>query len=162
MNSWLCADSSCVPIPGYIRGTFDRTTVPLGNQMPGVQVFARARPLVGAEALDSQADISASVSSDGRQISIVSSYSSQHHTTGADAGQSGPRSRPDIRRNWTFDRVFGPDSSQEQVYAAIKPSVVSVVSGVNATVFAYGQTGSGKTHTMVTHKPRARLFVVGG
>ncbi|XP_018417132.1 PREDICTED: kinesin-like protein KIF27 [Nanorana parkeri] len=52
-------------------------------------------------------------------------------------------------RNFTFDYVFGKASSQDDVYGAcIKPLLVSLIEGYNATVFAYGQTGSGKTYTI--------------
>ncbi|ETM55705.1 hypothetical protein PPTG_01012 [Phytophthora nicotianae INRA-310] len=48
----------------------------------------------------------------------------------------------------TFDRVFMGDATQEDVFAAIEPSVQACLEGYNATVFAYGQTGTGKTHTL--------------
>ncbi|NXJ02922.1 KIF27 protein, partial [Psophia crepitans] len=52
-------------------------------------------------------------------------------------------------RVFTFDFVFGKNSTQEEVYTVcIKPLLVSLTEGYNATVFAYGQTGSGKTYTM--------------
>lgn len=52
-------------------------------------------------------------------------------------------------KDYVFDRVFGTDSRQEDVYTyAAQPIVASIVDGYNGTVFAYGQTGSGKTHTM--------------
>ncbi|NWI12014.1 KIF27 protein, partial [Crypturellus soui] len=52
-------------------------------------------------------------------------------------------------RAFTFDFVFGKNSTQEEVYTTcIKPLVVSLTEGYNATVFAYGQTGSGKTYTI--------------
>ena len=51
--------------------------------------------------------------------------------------------------NFNFDRVFSPDSTQNEVYeAAAKPIVESVLEGFNGTVLTYGQTSSGKTHTM--------------
>jgi len=51
--------------------------------------------------------------------------------------------------NFTFDRVFGPESTQVEVfdYSAI-PMINDVLCGYNATIFAYGQTSSGKTFTM--------------
>ncbi|KAM6364044.1 kinesin-like protein KIF27 isoform 4-T4 [Pluvialis apricaria] len=52
-------------------------------------------------------------------------------------------------RVFTFDFVFGKNSTQEEVYSVcIKPLLVSLTEGYNATVFAYGQTGSGKTYTI--------------
>ncbi|KAM6187794.1 kinesin-like protein KIF27 [Sarcoramphus papa] len=52
-------------------------------------------------------------------------------------------------RVFTFDFVFGKHSTQEEVYTVcIKPLLVSLTEGYNATVFAYGQTGSGKTYTI--------------
>ena len=54
-------------------------------------------------------------------------------------------------KRWAFDRVYGPKSSQEDVYEeAVKPLVEATLDGYNSTVFAYGQTGSGKTYTMGT------------
>ena len=49
---------------------------------------------------------------------------------------------------YKFDRVFGEDSRQEEIYQETKPLVRSVLDGYNVCIFAYGQTGSGKTHTM--------------
>uniref|UniRef100_A0A669QMT3 Kinesin family member 27 n=1 Tax=Phasianus colchicus TaxID=9054 RepID=A0A669QMT3_PHACC len=52
-------------------------------------------------------------------------------------------------RAFTFDYVFGKNSTQEEVYTVcIKPLLLSLTEGYNATVFAYGQTGSGKTYTI--------------
>lgn len=50
--------------------------------------------------------------------------------------------------DFTFDRVFGQCSRQEDVYTETAPLVRSVLDGYNVCIFAYGQTGSGKTHTM--------------
>ncbi|XP_052308815.1 kinesin-like protein KIN-7C isoform X2 [Populus trichocarpa] len=50
---------------------------------------------------------------------------------------------------YTFDRVFGSDCSTKHVYGeGAKEVALSVVSGINSSVFAYGQTSSGKTYTM--------------
>lgn len=52
-------------------------------------------------------------------------------------------------QSYTFDRVFGCDSTTKQVYEeGAKEVVLSVVNGINSTIFAYGQTSSGKTYTM--------------
>ncbi|OMO57025.1 hypothetical protein CCACVL1_26072 [Corchorus capsularis] len=51
---------------------------------------------------------------------------------------------------YTFDRVFSPDCPNRLVYeSGAKEVALSVVSGINSSVFAYGQTSSGKTYTMI-------------
>ncbi|KAL9906794.1 kinesin-like protein at 61F isoform 1-T2 [Glossina fuscipes fuscipes] len=55
-----------------------------------------------------------------------------------------------LTKKFTFDRTFGPESKQVEVYSAVvAPLIEEVLAGYNCTVFAYGQTGTGKTHTMV-------------
>lgn len=55
-----------------------------------------------------------------------------------------------MTKKFTFDRAFGPDSKQADVYqVVVAPLINEVLSGYNCTVFAYGQTGTGKTHTMI-------------
>lgn len=50
---------------------------------------------------------------------------------------------------YTFDRVFRPDCSTRLVYEkGAKEVALSVVRGINSSIFAYGQTSSGKTYTM--------------
>ena len=50
---------------------------------------------------------------------------------------------------FTFDRVFGPETSQRVLYLeVVAPIVHRVLDGFKCTVFAYGQTGSGKTYSM--------------
>ncbi|KAL0344318.1 UNVERIFIED_CONTAM: Kinesin-like protein KIN-7H [Sesamum angustifolium] len=50
---------------------------------------------------------------------------------------------------YTFDRVFRSGCSTREVYEkGAKDVAVSVLSGLNSSVFAYGQTSSGKTYTM--------------
>jgi kinesin family protein 5 len=51
--------------------------------------------------------------------------------------------------DFTFDRVFGADSKQFEIYDyAAKPIIEGAMEGWNGTLFCYGQTSSGKTHTM--------------
>lgn len=55
-----------------------------------------------------------------------------------------------MTKKFTFDRAFGPDSKQSDVYhVVVAPLINEVLAGYNCTVFAYGQTGTGKTHTMI-------------
>ncbi|KAF4712576.1 hypothetical protein FOZ63_008889 [Perkinsus olseni] len=53
------------------------------------------------------------------------------------------------RRAVRLDGVFGPTSSQSDVYEGhIRELVHAVLDGYNSSVFAYGPTGSGKTYTV--------------
>lgn len=75
---------------------------------------------------------------------------------------------------YTFDRVFRGDISTKQLYEeGAKEVALSVVNGINSSIFAYGQTSSGKTYTITgiteyavadifdyIHKHEDRAFVV--
>ncbi|CAH8307542.1 unnamed protein product [Eruca vesicaria subsp. sativa] len=52
------------------------------------------------------------------------------------------------RKIFAFNKVFGQNISQEQIYMDTQPVIRSVLDGFNVCIFAYGQTGSGKTYTM--------------
>ncbi|KAJ2878037.1 Kinesin- motor protein [Coemansia aciculifera] len=52
-------------------------------------------------------------------------------------------------QTYNFDGVFGPQTTQEQIYEKIaSPILEEVMQGYSCTIFAYGQTGTGKTYTM--------------
>lgn len=52
-------------------------------------------------------------------------------------------------KTYYFDNVFGPESSQMELYVdTVRPIVEKVLEGYNGTVLAYGQTGTGKTYTV--------------
>ncbi|KEP65706.1 UNVERIFIED_CONTAM: kinesin motor domain-containing protein [Hammondia hammondi] len=60
-------------------------------------------------------------------------------------------SQKEWTQEYSFDRVFGPAATQEEVYVKTTQFMLPHVihDGVHATVFAYGATGAGKTHTML-------------
>lgn len=53
-------------------------------------------------------------------------------------------------KEFVYDHVFGPTSSQHEVFTICAlPLVDAVLSGMNGCIFAFGQTGAGKTHSML-------------
>ncbi len=51
-------------------------------------------------------------------------------------------------RQYTFDTVKGPSSTQEEIFeTTVLLQIERVVQGINISVFAYGCTGAGKTYT---------------
>ena len=62
-----------------------------------------------------------------------------------------------------FDRVFGMDAKQEEVFEEIGDTALqSLRSGFNSTILAYGQTGSGKTFSMEGAKDDKGKYVSRG
>ena len=47
-----------------------------------------------------------------------------------------------------FDKVFGHESSQNEVFDEVSEVVKSALDGFRVCIFAYGQTCAGKTYTM--------------
>ncbi|KAG9457580.1 hypothetical protein H6P81_002088 [Aristolochia fimbriata] len=52
------------------------------------------------------------------------------------------------RKEFTVDKVFPQETTQEDVFLEVQPILRSVLDGHNVCIFAYGQTGTGKTFTM--------------
>ncbi|KAK7342561.1 hypothetical protein VNO80_25516 [Phaseolus coccineus] len=96
-----------------------------------IRVFCRVRPLLADE----------SCSTEGK----IFSYPTSMETSGRaiDLAQNGQK------HAFTFDKVFTPEASQEEVFVEISQLVQSALDGYKVCIFAYGQTGSGKTYTMM-------------
>ena len=43
-------------------------------------------------------------------------------------------------KSFAFDKVWGPDHTQQSIFQDVEPLALSVVDGYNACIFAYGQT----------------------
>nr|WDD38956.1 kinesin-like protein KIN-14 [Fagopyrum tataricum]WDD38957.1 kinesin-like protein KIN-14 transcript variant 2 [Fagopyrum tataricum] len=52
------------------------------------------------------------------------------------------------KKDFEFDRVYGPHVGQAELFTDVQPFVQSALDGYNVSIFAYGQSRSGKTHTM--------------
>lgn len=51
----------------------------------------------------------------------------------------------------TFDEVFDQESTNDQIFDSLLPTLDDVRRGYNGAILAYGQSGAGKTHTMNGH-----------
>ncbi|KFK29228.1 hypothetical protein AALP_AA7G106500 [Arabis alpina] len=96
-----------------------------------IRVFCRVRPLLPGE----------NSSDDAKTISYPTSLEALGR--GIDLMQNGHK------HCFTFDKVFVPNASQEDVFVEISQLVQSALDGYKVCIFAYGQTGSGKTYTMM-------------
>ncbi|KAK3264358.1 kinesin-like protein [Cymbomonas tetramitiformis] len=113
-------------------------------------VAVRVRPLIGANQ-DERSDILREM--DKKVVVVLDPDSEKSYL---DSVQH--RSK---EKRYTFDVVFGKQSTNEEVYdLTVGRMVADVMSGRSATVFAYGATGSGKTHTMVGNEHDPGLMVL--
>ncbi|XP_066983070.1 centromere-associated protein E-like [Macrobrachium rosenbergii] len=67
--------------------------------------------------------------------------------------QINPATRKELCTPYKFDRVFGMDYENADIFFEVAQGIVeSALAGFNGTIFAYGQTSSGKTYTMMGEK----------
>ncbi|KAG4305732.1 hypothetical protein PORY_000642 [Pneumocystis oryctolagi] len=104
-----------------------------------IRVLCRVRPLLEHEkAENGLADIKyPDESKEGKEIEITG------QTTESSLGSVHTKSYP-----FSFDKVFSPRCSNDEIFDEISQLVQSALDGYNVCIFAYGQTGSGKTYTM--------------
>jgi kinesin family member C1 len=123
-----------------------------------IRVFCRIRPIKHQEITPTKENDRGSpiLHVDDHEINIVQDHESA-------TGKSVSRSF-----TFSFDKIFGPDATQDQVFEEISQLVQSALDGYRICIFAwvlfewlfdlwieswmtilsYGQTGSGKTYTM--------------
>ncbi|XP_031249716.1 kinesin-like protein KIN-14T isoform X1 [Pistacia vera] len=83
-----------------------------------------------------------------RPIRVEENYGCLRPVVALDSNNVLLRLHDNKSKSYSFDKVFHPGSSQDEVFSEIEPVVKSVLDGYNACIFAYGQTGTGKTFTM--------------
>ncbi|XP_017406621.2 kinesin-like protein KIN-14B isoform X2 [Vigna angularis] len=91
-----------------------------------IRVFCRARPLFEDEGFS--------------VVEFPDDYTIRVNT--------GDESLSNSKKEFEFDRVYGPHVGQAELFSDVQPMVQSALDGYNISLFAYGQTHSGKTHTM--------------
>jgi len=114
------------------------------NELAPLRVFVRIRPGLPREPPLSQPVLLVGAAADGRpSVSVV-------HAASGEAGDGGHRKRitGPTAEVFTFDGVFDPSASQEEMYKqAAAPQVRACLRGFNSTVFCYGPSGTGKSFT---------------
>ncbi|KAI1740949.1 hypothetical protein F4680DRAFT_416705 [Xylaria scruposa] len=60
---------------------------------------------------------------------------------------------PQGKKVFVFDRVFGPEVSQDGIWDYLNESINAFLQGYNVSLLAYGQSGAGKSYTMGTAGP---------
>jgi kinesin family protein C2/C3 len=109
-----------------------------------IRVYCRVRPIIAKDVEKSAVsccaypDADADPEEGARLLSLEVAAK-------ANASVNNSSTKP---QKYEFDRVFGPESSQQEVFDATKWLVNSCMDGYNVCIFAFGQTGSGKTFTM--------------
>ncbi|KAK1423187.1 hypothetical protein QVD17_18482 [Tagetes erecta] len=118
----LEAEAKVAPLINEKKMLYDELLTAKGN----IKVFCRTRPLFEDE---------------GPSVVEFPDDFTIRVNTGDDT-VSNPK------KDYEFDRVYGPHIGQAEVFTDVQPFVQSALDGHNVSIFAYGQTCSGKTHTM--------------
>ncbi|KAM8888010.1 kinesin-like protein KIFC1 [Synchiropus picturatus] len=100
-----------------------------------IRVFCRIRPPLGGSALGDHIRLK---SEDNKSLSL---FKREESLIGKSTDSL-------TNYDFSFDRVFGPEATQQEIFEEISLLVQSALDGYNVCCFAYGQTGSGKTYTM--------------
>ncbi|KAL2344412.1 hypothetical protein Fmac_005697 [Flemingia macrophylla] len=118
----LETEARIYPVINEKRRLFNDLLTSKGN----IRVFCRTRPLFEDEGLS--------------VVEFPDDYTIRVNT--------GDESLSNGKKDFEFDRVFGPHVGQAELFSDIQPLVQSALDGYNVSIFAYGQTHSGKTYTM--------------
>eukprot|EP00981_Chlorochromonas_danica_P007173 scaffold1594_cov171-Ochromonas_danica.AAC.8 len=111
-----------------------------------VRVFARVRPFLPSDSADN------SMTSPPEPIitarSELNLLQLPPPPTPLTATSRSHDESPAAGETFTFDKVFGPSTSQDSIFDEVSEFVQSALDGYQVCLFSYGQTGSGKTFTM--------------
>ena len=128
------------------------------DSAPAIRVMVRFRPSSPSELQHD--DIAVPFPAD---IAVLrdSTKCKLHFYCGPKRSKGGGTGSSHKRYTFSFDRIFGADSTQRAVFESVAlPLCQEVVAGQTANVclFCYGQSGSGKTYTMFGDTVRAEVY----
>ncbi|XP_055083322.1 kinesin-like protein KIF20B [Periophthalmus magnuspinnatus] len=120
-----------------------------------LQVYLRIRPFTAAESYTGEAQDCVTIESTDTVLvkPPVSCQAVRQSTAGTERPllQTGQR--------FQFSQVYGPDTTQKQLYdGTVKDLVKDVLTGGNSLVFTYGVTNAGKTFTFLGPEADAGLL----
>lgn len=122
------------------------TPIVPANTNPDIQVLLRIRPLSARELHHSASAVLQF--ENGATVRVVDAATNNNSGYGSsDNGRkvgSNICTTPSGGKSYNYDAVYGPDSTQVEVFHGVKGIVDAVCEGYNGTIVAYGQTGSGK------------------
>ena len=104
-----------------------------------IRVFCRVRPLPSSGPTGTTRSFTATSTSASTSMVVHASDGGRTLSVYDKHGKAQP---------FTYDAVFGPQASQEDVFRQVSELVQSALDGYKVCLFSYGQTGAGKTHTM--------------
>ena len=111
-----------------------------------IRVFARVRPFLPGDGDDDARKPAVEPGADG--VSLALAGEGEVAPRSPQRGAADDKRRPRKREQYSYDRVFGPEVGQEEVFGEVGEFVQSALDGYQVCLLSYGQTGSGKTHTM--------------
>lgn len=118
----LEAEAKVAPLINEKKRLYNELLTAKGN----IKVFCRTRPLFEDEGPS--------------VVEFPDDYTIRVNT--GDDSISNPK------KDYEFDRVYGPHVGQAEFFTDVQPFVQSALDGHNVSIFAYGQECSGKSHTM--------------
>ena len=108
-------------------------------------VYCRIKPMLASELADAEEQTEGGSGSGARAEKIMTVESDTSLLCTAPDSSALFR-HGELTSKFTFTRILGPDSTQEEVYLhTTKPMVDSFYEGQNGLIFAYGITASGRS-----------------
>lgn len=128
-------------------------SLPQSQKRGDFRVMIRIRPPLPKELTSDRFVYAMELTDSKRGITLFETERSRldepvSHDSDADSSSSS-KVPGGCKHNFTFDYVFGPQATQEEVYnISSRDLILSTLDGYNSTIVMYGQTGAGKTYTM--------------